>query len=65
MKAYQTPKIRIEVFESEGLLMQGSNDVNKITTNTDINYAGSDKDYSGPVRVKDNSHSVWDDDWSK
>ncbi len=62
MKTYQTPTFHIMTVELDGQLLQNTS-IHRTTSNVGI--TGGTEGSSEAARVKGNSYSVWDDDWSE
>ena len=58
-KTYITPSIVEVALQQQGLLCQS---LLRVSSNSTVNYAGSDEGYSGGIRTKESS-SLWDEEW--
>ena len=58
-KTYITPSIVEVALQQQGLLCQS---LLRVSSNSTVNYAGSDESYSGDIRTKEFS-SLWDEEW--
>ena len=58
-KTYINPSIVEVALQQQGLLCQS---IQRVSSNSTVNYAGSDEDYSGDIRTKESS-SLWDEEW--
>ena len=61
-KNYQQPATTVVSVAAHGHILDGSNPVSKMSSNTNIGYGGGG---TGSARVKDATevYDVWDDDW--
>ena len=58
-KAYLKPTMMVVTLQQQGIICT-SNDVSRVSGNTDIDYGGSG---SGPARARQHSGIDWDDEW--
>ena len=58
-KTYITPSIVEVALQQQGLLCES---LLRVSSNSTMNYAGSDEGYSGDIRTKESS-SLWDEEW--
>ena len=58
-KTYLQPTTMVVTLQQQGIICT-SNDVSRVSGNTDIDYGGSG---SGPARARQHSGIAWDDEW--
>ena len=58
-KTYFQPTTMVVTLQQQGIICT-SNDVSRVSGNTDIGYGGSG---SGPARARQHSGIDWDDEW--
>ena len=58
-RKYIQPTMLVVCLQHQTHLMQAS--VRSLSSNGNLNYVGSDEDYSGEIRVKEQGN--WDDSW--
>jgi hypothetical protein len=58
-KTYLQPTTMVVTLQQQGIICT-SNDVSRVSGNTDIGYGGSG---SGPARARQHSGIDWDDEW--
>ena len=58
-KTYFQPTTMVVTLQQQGIICT-SNDVSRVSCNTDIDYGGSG---SGPARARQHSGIDWDDEW--
>ena len=60
-QTYQCPEQTVVVLSTQTGLLQAS--VKDITSNVGITGGGSDEEYTGGGRVKENFTNIWDNEW--
>ena len=58
-KTYFQPTTMVVLLQQQGIICT-SNDVSRVSGNTDIGYGGGG---SGPARARQHSGIDWDDEW--